>query len=152
VERRLETAGQIEATTDDPLYVRCLRALAWDGALPLFVVAVPAFVKAVFPGKDVAEVVAMLFVPIAAALVRASAGWHQIVRVCHGRTPWWRQLALAAAIVLLLLFEVAAGMLTTAKDEPASVWLFPAVLYVAYIALISLALQSRDEGGVDAGS
>ncbi len=120
---------------------RIFRAIGWDGVLPVLVASGPVFVKAMFPKGHIAEVIAAVLVPILAALIRASVGWRQIARVCHDRAPWLRQMALAAAIVLLLLFEVAVSVLTFAGDAPASAWWLPAVLYAAYIFMITRALR-----------
>jgi hypothetical protein len=113
--------------------------LTWDGLLPLAVAAVPAVMIALFPRNDVAEMLAVVLIPMAAALVRSVMGARQIRRLCHGELPIGRQFAIAAAIVFLLLFEGAVTIFVFADDEPASAWLYPAALYAAYLASAAMA-------------
>lgn len=117
--------------------------LTWDGILPLAVSAVPVTVALLLPRNDVAEVSAVLLVPMFAALVRTGIGVRQIRSLCDGRLPAARQLALAAAIVLLLLFEGLVSLLSFADDEPASAWAFPLAFYLGYLAAIALAFAPR---------
>ena len=116
--------------------------VGWDGVLPLVVALGPILVKVVLPKGHIAEVVATVLIPILAALLRADLGWHQIARICNGHAPWMRQMAMAGAIVQLLLFEAAVGVLTIAGDAPAAAWLFPIAFYAFYLVMIRLALRS----------
>jgi hypothetical protein len=145
-------SGWLLPYLSDPTKVRnmpsvrqILELLGWDGVLPALVAAGPALAKAFFPRGHIAEIVAAILVPIFAALVRAGVGRQQITHACDGRAPLIRQLTLAAAIVLLLLFEATSGVLTCADDEPAHMWLFPAVFYAGYLALILHALRRQSE-------
>jgi hypothetical protein len=104
--------------------------LAWDGILPVAVAAIPHAIAILFPKNDIAEVSAVVLVPIVAALVRTAIGAQQIRNVCGGYLLRTRQIALALGIVLLLLFEGAVTLLTFADDEPLSAWAYPAVFYV----------------------
>jgi hypothetical protein len=65
----------------------------------------------------------------------------QIAKRCGGQAPWLRQIAMAAAIVLLLLFEIAVMALTFSKNLPAEAWCFPVGFYAAYLVMVSLALR-----------
>lgn len=115
--------------------------VSWDGALPWAVAAVPSAVSLWFPKGHIAEVVAALFVPIFAAVLRAAIGEDQIRRVCHGAQRVSRQLALGVAIVLLLLLEMWVAMLTFVNDEPMSAWMLPACFYLAYVAATAMAFR-----------
>lgn len=111
--------------------------LGWDGILPLGVAVFPALVKLLFPRSDLAEVGTFLLVPVGAALVRSVVGANQIRRVCDGALPIMRQLLLAQAIVMLLLFEGMVCALVFAADEPASAWGYAVIPYLAYLATIA---------------
>ena len=117
--------------------------LIWDGVLPLAVSAVPAAVALLFPKNAIAEVSTFILVPIFAALVRAGVGAQKVRNLCNGELPATRQLALATAIVLLLLFEGMVSALTFADDEPASAWAYPVGFYLCYLAAIAFAFTPR---------
>ena len=92
---------------------RWLLSLAgWDGVLPILVAFSPVIVKLVFPAGHIAEVVAVIILPIFAALIRSAVARTQLSAACSGRPAGLgRHLALVGAIVLLLLFEVYSGFL-----------------------------------------
>jgi hypothetical protein len=116
--------------------------LKWDGLLPLAVAAVTAAASLVpkhFGGQAELFFFVGIGIPIAAALARSTVGAHQIRRVCHGELPIGRQVALAAAIVFLLVFEGAVAMFSWTDNEPASAWLYVAALYVGYLGCAALA-------------
>lgn len=122
--------------------------LGWDGILPLGVAVIPALVKLLFPRNDLAEVGTFLLVPMGAALVRSVVGAKQIRRVCDGALPLMRQLLLAQAIVMLLLFEGMVCALVFAADEPALAWIYAVIPYLAYLATISFVfVPSRKKVG-----
>ena len=121
----------------------------WDGVLPLAAGCAPLLVKLLLPRRHIAEVVATLIIPMFAALVRSTIGYRQITHVCGGRAPLGRQLALAAAIVLLLGFEFLAGALTFEKNAAGAIWPWLAGVYFAYLVAIRLALRPRSGGSSD---
>jgi hypothetical protein len=128
---------------------RLLEAIGWDGVLPLLVASGPIFVKKMLPRGHIAEVFVVVLVPIFAAIIRASVGRRQIVRICDGRAPWLRQIALAAAIVTLLFFEAVVGLLTFVGEEIPSAWWLALALYAAYVALVTYALRpGRNPAGI----
>src|SRR5262245_28589525 len=100
--------------------------LTWDGLLPLVVAAVPALVWTLVPDNVAAVAVAAILIPMAAALTRAAIGARQVRRLCGGYLPLGRQVALAAAIVFLLLFEGAVAFFVLADDEPPAAWIYAA--------------------------
>src|SRR5436189_4050402 len=104
------------------LLVRFLQIVGWDGALPLFVALGPVLVRTTCPKPPVAVGLLLVLAPPVAALVRAHIGWHQIAKRCAGRAPWLRQIAMAGAIVLLLVFEAAVGILTFNDKVPVTAW------------------------------
>lgn len=126
-------------------FVRALRLVGWDGALPLCVALGPVLVKTIWPKPPGAVGLVLVLAPPIAALIRAHIGWHQIANRCAGRAPWLRQIAMAAAIILLLAFEAAVGVLTFADDIPDSAWWFPTGIYAVYLLMITLALRSPRE-------
>jgi hypothetical protein len=122
--------------------VRLLQILGWDGALPLVVAVVPIVIKVICPKPPGEICVFLVLSPPVAALIRAHIGWHQIAKRCAGRAPCLRQLAMAAAILLLLLFEAAVSVLTFADNFPAAAWWFPIGAYAGYLVMIAAALRS----------
>ena len=117
--------------------------ITWDGVLPLAVAACPWAIKILFPQNDIAEMSAMILIPMAAALLRTATGALQIRRNCEGALPAVRQLALAAAIVLLLVFEIGVSMLTFSDDEPAFVWTIVFCFFGCYLVAAGLAFIPR---------
>ena len=117
------------------------RAAAWDGILPVAVALVPIALRTLFPPPNPIVPFAAVFLPIFAAMIRASIGVRQIARVCGGAAPVSRQLGLAAAIVMLLLFELSVGVLATTDGEPAEFWWFPVTMLSLYLITISFALR-----------
>lgn len=118
-----------------------LAIIAWDGVLPLLVALAPVSARHLFPDSYLAALTAALLIPFSAAMTRAHIGMRQIARVCAGHAPWWRQVALALAIILLLLFEIAVGVMTLAKDIPPTGWWFAIAFYVMYLVVITFALH-----------
>ena len=120
------------------------RAVGWDGVLPLVVVSAPILVRLLIPDEPGAVVSAAVLIPISAATIRAHVGWRQIARVCGGTAPLVRQVLLALAIVLLLLFEGLVGILTLGKGPPEFLWYFVAAFYAGYLVLVTLALRPEE--------
>ena len=121
------------------LWKRWRSLVAWDGLLPITVAAVPATIRVVCPRNDGAQIVAVVLVPITAALVRAMIGARQLRKLCEGALPILRQIALAIAIILLLLFEVLISAMTFAQGVVLSDWLTTLCVYVCYVAVMALA-------------
>lgn len=117
------------------------RAAGWDGVLPVAVASVPVLLRTFLPRGHLLLPFAAVCVPIVAAMVRASIGRQQIVRTCGEPPPVGRQIGLAVAIVLLLLFELSVGVLTCEQNEPAADWCFPAVMFSLYLITIVSALR-----------
>jgi hypothetical protein len=115
--------------------------VGWDGFLPLFVAMVPLVVRGLFPKGHITEVIAAAFLPSIAALVRAAAGSSQIRQACHGQLPVLRQLVLAIAIIVLIVFESCAAVMTFDEDAREDLLLVVGICYVVYLALIALALR-----------
>ena len=129
------------------------RAAGWDGVLPVAVALVPIVLRTIFPPPNPIVPFAVVFMPIFVAMVRASIGVRQIARVCGGAAPVPRQLGLAAAIVMLLLFELAVGVMATTDVEPAEAWWFPVTMLSLYLITISFALRpARDEVAAGCGA
>ena len=126
------------------------RAAGWDGVLPVAVASVPIGLRTLFPPPNPIVPFAVVFVPIFAAMIRASIGVRQIARVCGGTAPVSRQLGLAAAIVMLLLFELSVGVLATTDGEPAEFWWFPVTMLSLYLITISFALRPVADGMTEA--
>ena len=120
------------------------RFLAWDGMLPMIVGVVPYGVAVLFPRNDVAEVAAVILIPIVAAFVRTGLGAQQIRECCDGKLPARRQVMLGIAIAFLMLFEGVVSLLTFADDEPASAWAYPIVFFLCYLAAAATAFAPCD--------
>lgn len=128
-----------------PRLAQLLQLVGWDGLLPLLMAAGPIVVKMTFPNPPLAAGVALVLAPPLAALVRAHIGWGQIAKRCGGRAPFPRQVAMAAAILLLFVFESAVSILTFEDKIPASAWWVPIATYAGYLIVISYALRSEPE-------
>jgi hypothetical protein len=118
-----------------------VQLFGWDGVLPVVVALGPIVARTIFEKPPGLVVVFLIFAPPVAALIRAHLGWHQIARRCGGHAPLVRQLAMAAAIVLLLAFEGSVGVLAFADRLPPSAWWFPVGVYAGYLAMIIVALR-----------
>lgn len=118
-----------------------LKTVGWDGILPFLVALTPFLLSRIFLGANGAELVFVFLVPVLAALVRASIGVFEIAMICEGETPLLRQVAMAAAIIVLFFFESVAGVMAMAKRGPPNAWIVPCALYAVYLVLIWLALR-----------
>ncbi|HUE16696.1 MAG TPA: hypothetical protein VMR25_21150 [Planctomycetaceae bacterium] len=116
-------------------------ALAWDGLLPLGTPMSTLIARALFPPGHIVEVIAAICMPMIVALVRAAIAQKQLERACNGMPTWFRTIALALAITLLLLFEIAAGIMTFGAGAPPEVSAIAVILYCAYLAGISFSLR-----------
>lgn len=125
---------------------RIVSVAGWDGILPLLVAVAPLAVR-IFPAQHNVEVIAAIFLPIAFALVRVHVGTHQLTEATGGAVGYGRQLELAGAIILLLVFEMYVMALHFAKDEPLSAWLLALPLLAGYIVAIWFALRPATDGG-----
>lgn len=117
--------------------------LAWDGILPLAISLMPLAIAFVFPRNDVAEITSAILVPMAAALIRTMIGAREIKMRFDGQLPVGRQLALAVAIVLLMLYEGMVSILTFANDEPLTDWVYQVVFYLCYLFAIPFVFGPR---------
>lgn len=120
---------------------RFRQVIFWDSIVPLVLALTPFPVKAAFPRSDLAQFGTALLLPIAAALICTPIAWKQLLWISNGSAPWLRQLAVAAAVIVLMLFEMMTAALIFANDEPLSIWVWPLGFYLAYLLLIVLALR-----------
>jgi polyferredoxin len=111
--------------------------------LPLGVCAFSLFVRFFLPQATLLVLLAVAVIPLLSALFRCAMGEREIRRNCQGELPFLRQIALAAAIVLLLIFEVAVSGMSFAKDVRPIEMLITAGIYVLYLAIITLAFLPR---------
>lgn len=114
---------------------RGLTFLFWDGVLPLVVATVPSLLVRRRGPWEALGFLAIFLVPMIAALLRCGIGSYQL-RTVVGFVSVRRQLALAAAIIVLLLFEIAVNVIRAAPDIPGEGWAFAAGLYAAYLVII----------------
>jgi hypothetical protein len=117
-----------------------LSIIGWDGCLPLLVAISPTILPLFIAGRDLAELTAVILVPILAALVRAHQGRRQLDRR-GARSTLGRQCVFGSAIVVLLLFEALVGVLSYAPDAPNSAWFAAGTLYLVYLGLIVRSLR-----------
>jgi hypothetical protein len=78
-------------------------------------------------------------------MIRSHIALGQLQEVCGGKAPVLRQVAIAAAIVNMLLFEGTINALALSKTVPAESWAIPAGFYVIYLAFIGWALRPMRE-------
>jgi len=125
--------------------------IVWDGGLPLLVAASPALLPAILPRRDLAELTAVILVPIIAALIRAHHGRRQLedrgIQATLGR-----QFLFGCAVAALLLFEGFSGILHCARGVPPSAWLTAGTIYLVYLCLVVPALRPRQLAVPWAGS
>jgi hypothetical protein len=116
--------------------------IGWDGCMPILVACASALLDFVLPDRDLAELTAVIVIPIVAALIRTQHGYRQIAR-CVGRASLGRQFLFGCAIVLLLFFEGVLGFVNSSRRAPPSGWLIAGALYLGYLALVVPALRPR---------
>jgi hypothetical protein len=119
-----------------------LSIIGWDGCLPVVVAIAPVILPIVIPKRDIAELTAVIMVPIIAALARAQHGYRQL-EARWGHATLGRQFLLGCAVGMLLLFEGFSGALLCARGVPPSAWLTAGTFYLVYLGLIVLALRPR---------
>lgn len=117
--------------------------IAWDGILPL-AVASSLDLIALFLGRanGAAELLAIIFVPIFAALLRCAAGINQLRAMGIRRPGVSRQILLAAAITVLMLFEGVANAIRAIRDIPNIATLIAVAFYATYLLLIWLTFRA----------
>lgn len=120
---------------------RFFRTAAWDGGLPILAIVAPLIVRVVFPEAKLLPPLMVLFLPPCVAGARAKIGARQLIQEHGDSPPLLRQIALAAAIVLLLIFDVFVVFLAFNKGERPVAWLVPVGCYVAYLMLVLWALR-----------
>lgn len=114
---------------------RGLTFLVWDGILPLVVATVPSLLLRRRGALEALGALAVLFVPMIAALLRCGVGSRQL-RVTIGAVSLRRHFGLAVAIILLLFFEITANLIRCVPDIPREAWGIAAGLYAAYLVVI----------------
>jgi hypothetical protein len=119
-----------------------LSVVGWDGCLPVLVAFSPLILPLALPNRDLAEVTAVLLMPMLAALVRTQHGYRQLEKR-FGRVSLGRQFLLACAIIVLLVFEISAGVVHSARGAPASGWILATAIYFVYLGLITLVLRPQ---------
>lgn len=124
-------------------------AVLREGLLPLAVSAIPILVKTLFPKNDIAEVATFLLVPTSAALIRTAIAVQQLRNAYPSKPPMTRQLALAAAIILLLVYEGLVTLFSFANDEPTSAWICAFCFYLGYLIAIWFAFYSARGAQID---
>lgn len=116
--------------------------LTWDGALPVIAAITPIFLPQLLPSRDLAELIAVIGVPMLTALIRAHHGRRQLENI-SGETGLGCQFLFGMAILTLLPFEGLIAVLHFDLKMPSSAWLVAAGLYLSYLALIALATRPR---------
>ena len=123
--------------------------LAKDGSLVLVVALIPALLAACLPNQQATAAGISMLVAFCAAFVRAGLGTNRIRKSCGGKLPVLRQVALALAIILLMIFEFTACALSFAPDVPLWGWGAAALLLMAYLLLAGIALYPSSSARLD---
>jgi hypothetical protein len=118
---------------------RIVSFILWDGGLPLLVALVSGLLPVILKQRDLGELLAVLVVPIVAALIRAHHGRRQLKRLGI-RATYIRQFLFACSIVALILFEAASAICHVGRGIPDRAWMFAASLYFIYLAFVVPAL------------
>jgi hypothetical protein len=109
--------------------------VCWDGALPLIAALCPWLVKVCLPKSDFAELAAVLFVPMALALVRSAVAHRTLRLFFEPPLPWIRQAGIGLALVVLLFVDMALALKVLVPDAPV---VLPALLgWLVYLGLIA---------------
>ena len=116
--------------------------IGWDGVVPGLVALVPFATRLWFPANSITVLAVVVLVPMGAALVRADVGYREFRSMGLFRPPAWRQLLLALAISLLLLFEIVAGLIPLMGDAPFIAWLIPLSIYICYFICVVAAFTT----------
>jgi cytochrome c biogenesis factor len=117
--------------------------IVWDGVLPLVVATIPWVVAWAFPRNDIAEVGTVVLLPMVAALIRSVLGYRQIYEKFQDGLTAKRQVVLAVAIILLMLFEGCAATLAFDKKLPRAAWGCSLALFGCYLVAIGIAFNPR---------
>jgi hypothetical protein len=121
-----------------------LSTIGWDGGMPFFVASATGLVPVLSGGHVGTEAIAAILIPIVAALARTHHAHRQFQR--RGIRPTvLREILLASAVIMLMLFEGCLAVLLFAPGVPPSAWLVAAGMYLAYLAFILAALRTRFE-------
>jgi hypothetical protein len=118
-------------------------AITWDGCLPLLAAGSRLLLPLLIAGRDIADMTAIIVIPMVTALIRAHRGSRQLEALC-GRPSIVRKFLFACALLVLLFFEGVAGALLCARDAPPAAWLALAAIYVVYLGLVTIALHPPD--------
>lgn len=121
-------------------YSNWIMSLAcWDGLLPLAVVASPAVVASIFPGRQGALELTFILVPITAFLLRA---WNGRRRFLRGDMFIWQAVVFAIAISLLVLLDAMLIMfhIVNVGRVPVEAYYAWACLFFVYLTLMGVAL------------
>jgi len=113
--------------------------LGWDGCLPLAAASSRAVLPWLVGDKDLALLLAVFFVPLITALVRAHRGKRQLESFV-GRANAWRQMLLGIAILVLIVLEGMMAMLIGDGKALAEFWPVAAALYLVYLLLVAVAV------------
>ena len=117
-----------------------LTVIGWDGCLPSFVALAPVILPEIIPDRHLANITAIIFVPMIAALVRA---WRGICQFEHRgiRPTTCRQLGCGCAIIILMVFEASLGGLVCGGNAPIEAWLMAMTIYLIYLCLMVPSLR-----------
>ena len=127
-----------------------LPIVLWDVVLPFSVLALFQLLQIVVPlNQQDSLVFVSWFLAFACGLVRAHMATLQIEKACNGRKPFYRQIAVVFAIVLLLIAEIATSFLMGVKNLPPEVFLqvgsLVVIVYFLYLGFIVIALRPSAE-------
>jgi hypothetical protein len=122
-----------------------LKLIAWDGALPIFIILVPTFVDLLFPNRRGAIEAAAVMVPIAAFFLRFFVGKRHINSNRCGRVIRKLQLvALCIGIFVLLMIDsllILAHEMNRKAMFVAGADLIPlSIPFAIYLTLMAIAL------------
>lgn len=123
-----------------PTWGQWLRAtLGWDGCLPLIAASSRLVLPFLIDDKPLVLMIAVFMVPLTTALLRAHRGKRQLEHLV-GRASVWRQVLLAAAILVLIIFEAAMGIIVGEAQAGLDHWLAAGTFYLVYLLLVAAAV------------
>jgi hypothetical protein len=115
----------------------------WDGCLPLLAAVSRLALPWVIPNRDMADMTAVIVIPILVALLRAHRGSLQL-KAQFARPSLGRRTLFGGAIITLMLFDGLCGALLSDAHAPLEAWLAVAILYVIYLGMMTIALHPHE--------
>lgn len=123
---------------------------AWDGLFPAIAFLSPTVLSVLMPDAPPGAIGVMcLVISFVLAVVRSSMAYGQLEVICGQRPPYFRQVIIAMAIVVLLICEVVTNILQIVRPPKIGPWFIPLLLFGFYMTLVAYALRPMRRANVE---